>query len=196
MLKVLCVFATKQESFSFPRMSKVKIRTLICGAGKINATLNLCREMQDKMPDVILNLGVSGSYRKKDPILSLHQINHFKEADMPVMISSSDIHTTYPEALYHYRTLFTYDKPVYKNLKHNPHNALVDMEGYALAKTAFVYQVPFFCFKVVSDHCSKNSSAVIKKNLPMATDLFREKIPQILNYILLSHGGIKYLLST
>jgi nucleoside phosphorylase len=50
--------------------------------------------------------------------------------------------------------------------KPNEEKSLVDMEGYFLAEIADANESKLLIGKVVSDHCSKDSSALIKSRLP------------------------------
>lgn len=56
---------------------------------------------------------------------------------------------------------------------------LVDMEGYALAYLAKEHQVPIKLIKIVSDHCTENTSSDIQKNLKILSEHLAEKLTRL-----------------
>ena len=52
----------------------------------------------------------------------------------------------------------------------------MDMEGYALAKTAQVFKIPFYSFKIVSDHADENTYQHVRENMVKASQLLCEQI--------------------
>ena len=58
---------------------------------------------------------------------------------------------------------------------------IVDMEAYALAKFAKIKNIPFRCFKYVTDFADENAMENWTKNVSDGQDSFNEKLHDIMN---------------
>jgi adenosylhomocysteine nucleosidase len=153
--EVLFTFALPSEAADiFP-----KYNHLICGIGKINATYNLLKEIQDKKPSVIINLGSAGSkHFKKGEVVCCTK---FIQRDMNVMgLGYAQYETPLSglppiveyglqmEGLPH-AVCGTGDNFEMAHITTDYH--VVDMEAYALAVVAMKESLPFCCLKYISD---------------------------------------------
>jgi nucleoside phosphorylase len=84
-----------------------------------------------------------------------HSVKKCASRDLPILLNDA-----------RKNVLFSSHVPVYSPIKTYLEPAFVDMEGYALAHVAKLYQVPLKIVKVVSDICSSASRATIAQNLP------------------------------
>ncbi|GAA4307285.1 hypothetical protein [Compostibacter hankyongensis] len=139
---------------------------LICGIGKVNATYNLLKAIQDKKPSLIVNLGSAGSnYYKKGEVVCCTK---FVQRDMDVRglgyeqyetpLSGLPLVLEYglqmeglPETICGTGDNFemAHSATIYN---------VVDMEAYALALVAMKENIPFLCLKYISDGADGNAA--------------------------------------
>ena len=180
----LVVFALSQENKAgVPHAQRLLLYT---GVGKVNAAMKLARKLTEERGRVrqVLNLGSAGS--GKHPKLSLLNPVRFFQKDMgatnfgcepyqtpfekPVFLTGNPIEG-YPPA-----DLYTADK-----LETTPDKNidLVDMEGFALAKTCHFFDIPFYCLKYVSDGADEHTTRDWPRTLNQGSDLLSEAVSSI-----------------
>ena len=172
---------------------------IVTGVGKLNAAIALCSRLavhdmnwtnqhvaQQTITEII-NYGTAGIVSKKPLIGQLVQPDVIIQRDMMAepqaprgVVPFEDSNTAgsllIPTASD--ITLGTGDSFV---MAHDPwfdyaHVDLVDMEGYALAKVANLYKIPFSCYKYVSDFADENAANTWQENVDKGSELFLEKL--------------------
>jgi adenosylhomocysteine nucleosidase len=172
MKNILVVMALNQESQGL--FEQEDIFPLYTGVGKINATYTLTKHLAESVSyDLVLNLGTAGSknFKKGEvvhcPIFCQGDMNAkalgFGEMQTPFDVDYqkgklhdllSNIKDYTNVAICETSDTFQTDINPYKN-------ALVtvyDMEAYALWKVCRKEDIPFKCFKYVSDSGNENSN--------------------------------------
>ena len=169
----LLVMALEQEAFDFFKQENI----IFTGIGKINATYNLTKAIQDYKPEIIINLGSAGSsYFKTGELVNC---TGFVQRDMDISPLGFEKYLTpfeenlnnnlsnniilkygeriesLPEAIC--GTGDSFDVSGNSGGLNNIYK-LVDMEAYALAKTCMRENIKFICVKFISDGADKQAS--------------------------------------
>ena len=149
------------------------------GVGKINATYNLKKIIDKYKPNEIINFGTAGSLIKN--LKGIIECTKFYQRDMDVsslmnlkigqtpfdnineIINSNDGYSC-----------GSGDNFVSKKIEINVD--VVDMEAYALAKVCKLENIPFRCFKFISDNADESASDDWKKNCENGAQLFKHKL--------------------
>ncbi len=145
------------------------------GVGKVNASYILTKEISENRPDVIINLGTAGS--KMFNYGELIQCDQFVQRDMDAKVFGYDDFVTpsdgIPQIL-HYNSII--ELPFSKgvcgtgdsfatNINGTELYNVCDMEAYALAKIAFLENIPFVCVKFISDGADNNAQKLWQDSL-------------------------------
>jgi adenosylhomocysteine nucleosidase len=142
MQKLLILAALPQEIDS--SLGKFDKYLYYTGVGKINAAITTTTLIIENKPDLVINIGTAGSYEKHlsglvECGVYLDRDNTFNTEKIAIdkdkaLISTGDSFVTTGGGV-----------------------GLVDMEAYAIAKACNRFNVPFLCFKYVSDYVGENS---------------------------------------
>ena len=156
---------------------------LFTGVGKVNASLQLAAKLgtyEGNYPfEYLLNLGTAGSHVFQ--VGETVQVGRFIQRDMDVQaLGFAEFTTPFEDAshpLYpdysieglRSASLYTGDSFVTDaTLGYE----LVDMEGYALAKVAKHFRIPFASIKFITDNANQESSLAWEARLNLARDYF------------------------
>lgn len=160
--KVLFTFALASEAADV----FTEYRHLICGIGKVNATYNLIKAIQQEKPSLIVNLGSAGSnhYQKGEIICC----TRFVQRDMDVRGLGYEQYETPLSGLL---PVLEYGLPVeglpeaicgtgdnFEMAQNETIYNVVDMEAYALALVSMKENIPFVCLKYISDGADGNAA--------------------------------------
>jgi adenosylhomocysteine nucleosidase len=158
---------------------------VVTGVGKVNAAIVACQRIgiMPRSITEIINYGTAGIVSKKPLIGQLVQPDVIIQRDMmaepqaprgvvpfeqsdtagPIMLNTNtnitlgtgDSFVMKPDPWFEYASI-----------------DLVDMEAYALAKAANRYNIPFKCYKYVSDFADENAADTWQENVDKGADLF------------------------
>ena len=149
------------------------------GVGKINATYNLIKLIQEHKPSEVINYGTAGAIKKE--LSGIVECTKFYQRDMDVR-SLLDLklgETPFDNI----KEIINSDKGyscgsgdsfVSKQIEMEVD--LVDMEAYALAKVCKLEGIKFRCFKYISDAADSNASSDWTDNCKKGAKLFQNKI--------------------
>lgn len=139
---------------------------LICGIGKINATYQLLKAIQEERPSLIVNLGSAGSnhFQRGEVVCC----TKFIQRDMNVVALGFELYETplsgLPPVLEYGLSMDGLQQGICgtgDNFE-MAHSAtgynVVDMEAYALATVAMKENIPFLCLKYISDGADGNAA--------------------------------------
>jgi adenosylhomocysteine nucleosidase len=158
---------------------------IVTGVGKLNAAIELCTRiavMPNSITEVI-NYGTAGIVSKKPLIGQLVQPDVIIQRDMMAepqaprgVVPFEQGDTAGPILLNTDTniTLGTGDSFVMDTDPWFDYASidLVDMEAYALAKVARRYNIPFKCYKYVSDFADENAADTWQENVDKGADYF------------------------
>lgn len=168
-MKTLIVFALPLEN-QLKSVVLSNTATLICGAGKVLSASKLAKHLSTHKYDHIINLGICGTIDLTIPVNTIFAINEAIEGDNPhngkgVKLTLNLLNPgNLPLA-----SIVTQDRVInteeqrieVEQLK----SFLVDMECYALAKTARTFNIPFSAIKIVTDHCNSKTDTLTKEDI-------------------------------
>lgn len=151
------------------------------GVGKINATLNTCHLIHHYQPKLIINYGTAGSLKKE--MKGLVEVTTFHQRDMDATGSGFALGETPYDPIHTIQTnqigvscgtgdSFVTSTPTLQT-------DLVDMEAYAVAKVCHIMNIPFRCFKFISDHANQSASQDWEKNCAMGQSAFINMLTQL-----------------
>lgn len=144
-------------------------RIVITGMGPDVTERTLQRHIHDA--DLILNFGITGALREGFTVGALHEIKEVSDGATTIYLQDTGM------------KLYTMASPL-----HDPElrdhlgksHDFVDMEGHAIAKVAKQHKKGCRLYKMVSDFCTKTTSAEIRARLPLLSELlFYELSTQI-----------------
>ena len=160
----------------FPLFRKPGTVLIISGIGKSNAAMAAFHLSSFYKPDRILNAGAAGAAAYGFSLGDVFQINHIVEYDRPDFETGKP-HLYVPQIIEGFRdeSLATQDKPVISpefrdEVSRQAH--LVDMEAASVAHALSKFQIPFFCFKFVTDTPEQYEEAQIVRNIKRFRDIF------------------------
>ena len=152
------------------------------GVGKINATYNLKKIIDEYKPKEIINFGTAGSFNKN--LKDIIECTKFYQRDMDVseLMNLKIGQTPFDDINEIINSNDGYscgsgDNFVTKKIKINVD--VVDMEAYALAKVCRLENIPFRCFKFISDNADAAASNDWKKNCEKGAKLFKHKLQEL-----------------
>ncbi|WP_207534158.1 5'-methylthioadenosine/S-adenosylhomocysteine nucleosidase family protein [Desertivirga arenae] len=164
-------FAPENVLFTFALASEAAdvfedYNKLITGIGKVNAAYELTKAIQDKRPEVIINLGSAGSafFQKGDVVCC----TEFVQRDMDVRGLGYEQYETplsgIPAQLNYGLDMANLKKGVcgtgdnFEMAHLTKAYNVVDMEAYALAMIAMRENIPFVCLKYISDGANEDAA--------------------------------------
>lgn len=139
---------------------------LICGIGKVSATYQLQKAIQQKRPSLIVNLGSAGSnYFQRGEVICCTK---FIQRDMDVMALGYERYETplsgLPPVLEYGLSMDGLQEGIcgtgdnFEIAHAATEYNVVDMEAYALALVAMKEDIPFLCLKYISDGADGNAA--------------------------------------
>ena len=165
-MKNLFIAAIKQETERMDFFQHI-------GVGKINATFNTLKLIDEFSPDLIINFGTAGA--KKKDLSGLIECTRFYQRDMDVRSLNFKLGETPFDSINEIVLADGYscgsgDNFVDKEIEMQVD--VVDMEAYAIAKVCKKKGIKFRCLKYISDNADSNSSNDWKENLKRGSNLF------------------------
>ena len=150
------------------------------GVGKINAALKTAEVIRRYSPKQIINYGTAGSLNQN--LSGLVEVTKFFQRDMDASPLGLKVGETPFEDCFEINLgeggyscgtgdSFVTDLPELKT-------DLVDMEAFAIAKTCFLNNIEFKCFKYVSDHADEGASNDWKQNVAKGKQLFINRLKE------------------
>ncbi|GAB0157792.1 5'-nucleosidase [Chryseobacterium sp. Alg-005] len=173
----LFVFALESEAGKvFDEKNK-----LITGIGKVNAAIELTKEIHIRKPKLIVNLGSAGSknFRKGEVICC----TKFIQRDMDVRGLGFHLYETplsgIPPVLEYGLTMDNLKEGICgsgdsfeMNHAETDYN-IVDMEAYPLALIAKKENIPFLCLKYISDDAGSDAADDWSVQVHLAAEAFK-----------------------
>ena len=160
-MKILVCYALECEKVTVPFEGEV--RYLRTGIAKMKTSVSVAEEMMREKPDMVINIGTSGTFRHK--IGDIVVCRRFKDRDLakvniPGIVSSIDLSG---QELPAFRKLA--DMPVgecstgdtFVTDASEMDSDVCDMESFCIAYICKKHKVPFVSVKVVSDVVGSNS---------------------------------------
>jgi len=176
---ILVVIALEEE---LPGTLPSGYKKLITGVGKINASIALTRELCYNSPvNKVINYGsAGGSAELKGKLVGVSAVI---ERDMdctplglPLYVSPGDeeqmiVCQTKHDSLFVCGTGDSFSVP-------HINYQICEMEAYALAKVCYKFNIPFDCYKYISDSDAdgEDQGREWHENVSKGADLFRNKI--------------------
>ncbi len=147
------------------------IRVAVSGIGLKKArreTEQVCTGSLGFLPDLLINSGFCGAVRKHLDIGSLIIANRLAYRDREIQLENSHIERVgglLVESEYHVGKLQSFNWPVLSRSRVAGDTVAVDMESFAIAQIAAMYQIPTIFIKAVSDIVPKHASPISMLNL-------------------------------
>ena len=149
------------------------------GVGKVNATYNLTKLIQEHKPSEIINYGTAGAIRKE--LSGIVECTKFYQRDMDVR---SLLNLKLGETPFdNINEIINSDEGFscgsgdsFVNKQIEMDLDLVDMEAYALAKVCKLEGINFKCFKFISDNADENATSDWIENCKKGAKLFQIKM--------------------
>tara|TARA_B100000035_G_C21034582_1_gene570178 strand:- start:372 stop:953 length:582 start_codon:yes stop_codon:yes gene_type:complete len=151
---------------------------MITGVGKVNATVMATIAALSKDCECIINYGTAGTFNSK-MVNKLHRIGTVKQRDMDARPQAKIGITPFEE------TDFKGDLKIYSGSdctlstgdnfvksKQKVKSDLVDMEGYAIAKVAGMFNKPCIMLKYASDLADEKAPEDWQANQAKGKDMF------------------------
>ncbi len=193
-MKILTVFALQEETQGLFDQSFNDNKIIYTGVGKVNASYHLTKEIGINRPDIIINIGTAGSkvFNYGEIVLC----EKFIQRDMiatvfgyePFVTPSDSIPQIleYPSGFVRHFENYgicgtgdTFETNIVGDELYN----VVDMEGFALAKVAFLEKIPFICIKFISDGADNNAPQSWSECLVIGAKKMREAYDGIIERI-------------
>ncbi len=193
----------KNKKIILGYVNKKKIIFIQSGIGKVFSSISTTLIIQKYKIKHIINIGTSGSLKKKINYQDLiicnkiryHDVNitkfGYKLGQIPKTpeyyetnkLIIKKIKTKIKKNKFYIGELITGDKFIskYKNIKKKFPKAInVDMEGAAIAQTCFFFKIQLICIKIISDKSNQKSKKDFYKNI----NIISNKINKILHLII------------
>lgn len=177
------VFAMEQESQDVFDDYNV----LHTGIGKVNAAYGLTRYLQDKTPDLVINMGTAGS-RKHAGGTIVNPIS-FIQRDMDVTFlgfekfqtpfSNDPVQIDYGQSVEGFAQGICGTGDNFDSSDAALAFDVVDMEAYALALICQREKIPFLCLKYVSDGADDNADQGWNEALHDTAEKLRDALKEI-----------------
>ena len=168
----LFVAALKEETFGLNYFYHV-------GVGKINATYNLIKLIQEHKPSEIINYGTAGAIKKE--LSGIVECTKFYQRDMDTrsLLNLKLGETPFDninEIINSEKGFSCGSGDSFVNTQIEMDLDLVDMEAYALAKVCKLEGINFRCFKFISDNADENATSDWIENCKKGAKLFQIKM--------------------
>ena len=148
------------------------------GVGKVNATYNLTKLIQEHKPSEVINYGTAGAIKKG--LSGIIEVTKFYQRDMDVrgLLDLKLGETPFDDLneIINFNGGYSCgsgDSFVNKQIEMDLD--LVDMEAYALAKVCKLEVIKFRCFKYISDNADDSASIDWLENCKKGAKLFHAK---------------------
>ena len=146
------------------------------GVGKINATYNLIKLIQEHKPSEIINYGTAGAIKKE--LSGIVECTKFYQRDMDVrglldFKLGETPFDTINEIINSEDGFSCGSGDSFVKDKIEMDIDLVDMEAYALAKISKLEGINFRCFKFISDNADDNATSDWMENCKKGAKLFQ-----------------------
>ncbi|MFC4164886.1 nucleosidase [Epilithonimonas zeae] len=180
---ILLVFALESEAGKeFEKFNKVFV-----GIGKVKATYNLTKAIQEVNPDLIINLGTAGSTIFDRG--SVVNCSRFIQRDMDVRalgfqkfetpFSNETILLEYGLIIEHLPNGICGSGDQFEMEHINPEYNVIDMEAFALAKIAEYENIDFLCLKYISDGADGNAADDWTQEVKKASIALRRELDNL-----------------
>jgi adenosylhomocysteine nucleosidase len=151
---------------------------LYTGVGKVNAAIAATEAVLEAQPTHLINYGTAGALNTQ--ITGLNRVNHIVQRDMDVRPLGFELGHTPFDTTGHIDlggsgvSLGTGDHFV--TTPPELITDIVDMEAYALAKVARLYQIHFQCWKYISDNANDDAADHWAENVAKGARAFVEQV--------------------
>jgi adenosylhomocysteine nucleosidase len=171
----MIVSALIQEVVNLPKT------VLITGVGKVNATMVLVDHIIKEKPKQIINYGTAAKCSRRVEVGKIYEIKKFIQRDMnatqlgfetyqtPFGKGAIDTGLVLPSNL----VCGTGDNFWEGDSQFTAEYDVADMEAYALASVCEEYNIPFRCFKYISD---EGNADQWEENCKKGVELFKEYV--------------------
>ena len=171
----MIVSALIQEVVNLPKT------VLITGVGKVNATMVLVDHIIKEKPKQIINYGTAAKCSRRVEVGKIYEIKKFIQRDMnatqlgfetyqtPFGKGAIDTGLVLPSNL----VCGTGDNFWEGDSQFTAEYDVADMEAYALASVCEEYNIPFRCFKYISD---EGNADQWEENCKKGVKLFKEYV--------------------
>lgn len=170
------------------------VRKFILGVGKINAALSIKEAIEKHKPKLVINLGTAGGLTLKKG--NFVECNMFVQHDMKCQAFGYGKFETPSDPINIIKTTSHFVKSYIVGTGDTTVSSdiglkgidLVDMEAYSLAKVCYKENIPFRCFKFITDECNSTSLSDWKENSKLTKQYFeniidiREKLSENFSY--------------
>jgi adenosylhomocysteine nucleosidase len=138
------------------------VRVVLTGPGKVAAASSVAAAIAEERPSMVLNVGTAGALRPQHE--GVYSIGRVIEHDLDHLAIELLTGSRFPNAIdldpaseivLATGDVFVQDDAVRARLAEHAH--LVDMEGYAVARTCLAFGVPCTMLKIVSDEASSEA---------------------------------------
>lgn len=189
---VLIIFALPDEAQK--QFESCGANVVFSGIGKINAAYQATKAILELRPKLVLNFGTAGSPRF--PTHTLVECTRFIQRDIDLSplgfergVTPFDPSPTVFEVPRRFKDLPDGTCGTADNFEISLGGAkeiatVVEMEAYAIAKVCYLQNVPFACFKYITDGSDDSASKDWVANVPLAAKRFAEHFPKILTDVL------------
>ena len=153
------------------------------GVGKINATYNLIKLIQEHKPSEVINYGTAGAIKKE--LSGIVECTKFYQRDMDTrsLLNLKLGETPFDninEIINSEEGFSCGSGDSFVNTQIEMDLDLVDMEAYALAKVCKLEDIDFKCFKYISDNADANATSDWIENCKKGAKLFKIKMNNLL----------------
>lgn len=164
-------------------LTEEHIETIYTGVGKVNAAIKTTQAIIEHKPKRIINYGTAGSHIYNQG--ELIDCTQFIQRDIDVTGLGFQLHETpfdgnipmklsfkpAKNLIGKNATLYSGDSFVRdRTVKYD----VVDMEGYAIAKACYLYDIDFISYKYISDGADENSGNDWEENCKKGIEKFLE----------------------
>ncbi len=188
------------------RMGSHNVALVKLSVGKVNAASRTQAIIDDFCPDLVINTGIAGSLQKEvhvlDVVLSESCVYHdfdariqekffpFRSrfiADEPIVqkaqATAAAIGMTHHVGTIATGDLFVSDRETKHRIAEQTGALCVEMEGAAVAHTAFINQIPFLVIRTISDNADDQAEMDYDTFEQKAADQSAQFVEQLLQHI-------------
>lgn len=168
-MHIFIVKACEEESISFTpeNFPDFKFTFITTGVGKVNAAINLTKEIMRNKPDFVINLGSAGA-DKPNKIGDIKVCTKFSDRNLENDCSLTEeiykpLHNSDMNLISEDGSLCSTGDDFLLSPRNNAD--VYDMEAFALAKVCHEFKIPFVSVKYITDIIGENSIDVWKNNV-------------------------------
>lgn len=196
--------------FTFGLFADIFVVVVVCGIGKVNASIGTSNLINHFNVDCVINIGIAGAADDKlnvnDIVISNEVTYHdydsrqlvynYPNMKENIFVSDSKLSKLWFEPL---KKVFndtrviigkvvSGDRFISDHLKRNIIRDLfaatcLDMEGAAIAHVSYVYNIPFVLIKVISDKADEKASISFREFLKHVPDIHKKIFLTLINTI-------------